>query len=234
MLIDRPHPDLLLLEEGPAPIRSVDELVETLAAAGRRRRYPRGSLVFAEGDEAHEVLVVRSGSLKVFVTARDGRQVVIDVFDPGSLVGELATDPGVRRSATAVALGPLELVVVPVAEFRRIVRDHDGAALALVELLGRRLRAAAHRHVELGAADAVARVCSRLDDLAGRYGVTDAAGHVVVDTPITQLDIAQWAGLSREAVVKSLRSLRSLGWIDIRGRSIVVRDRGALRRRASQ
>lgn len=233
MLIDRPPTIDLLLDEHPPTIATVDDLVDALAAAGRRRSYPRGSLVFAEGDEAHEVFVVRSGSMKVFVTAADGRQVVIDVFDPGALVGELATAPGARRSATAVALGPLDLVAIPVSEFRRIVHDHDGAALALVELLGRRLRAAAHRHVELGAADAVARVCARLDDLATRYGRIDTSGNVLVDSPITQLDIAQWAGLSREAVVKALRALRSLGWIDIRSRTIVVRDRAALRRRAA-
>lgn len=225
---------MLIDERTRLTINSVPELLDELAAAGRRRTYPRGSLVFAEGDEAHEVMIVRDGSVKVFVTSADGRQVVIDVFDTGALLGELATDATSRRSATAVALTRLEVVAVPAGEFRRIVRDHDGAALALVELLTQRLRAAAHRHVELGAADAVARVCSRLDDMATRYGVIDHDGNVVIDAPVTQLDVAQWAGLSREAVVKALRSLRSLGWVDVRGRAFVIRDRHALRRRATQ
>ena len=81
---------------------------------------------------------------------------------------------------------------------------------------------------------ATARVCARLDDMASRYGVINAHGDVVVDAPVTQLDVAQWAGLSREAVVKALRSLRCLGWVDVRGRAFVIRDRPALRRRATQ
>ena len=214
----------MLIDDRPT-ITSPREFADVLAGAGRRRTYPRGSLVFAEGDEAHEVLIIRSGSVKVLVTAADGRQVVIDVFDPGALLGELATDGAVRRSATAVALTRLDVVAVPAAEFRRIVRDHEGAALALIDLLAGRLRTAAQRHVELGAADSVARVCARLDELADRYGVIDQRGDLLVDAPITQLDIAQWAGLSREAVVKSLRSLRSLGWVEIRGRTFVIRDR---------
>jgi CRP/FNR family transcriptional regulator, cyclic AMP receptor protein len=80
----------------------------------------------------------------------------------------------------------------------------------------------------------VARVCSRLDEMADRYGTVDAAGRTLLDTPITQLDLAQWAGLSREAVVKALRSLRNVGWITNRGRGIVIIDRDAVARRALQ
>ena len=129
---------------------------------------------------------------------------------------------------------PVEVVTVPVAEFRTILREVPGAAEAMIDVLAARLRAAAGRHVELGAADAVARVCSRLDEMADRYGVLDAAGRLVLDTPITQLDLAQWAGLSREAVVKALRSLRNVGWITNRGRAIVVLDRDAIAGRATQ
>jgi CRP/FNR family transcriptional regulator, cyclic AMP receptor protein len=80
----------------------------------------------------------------------------------------------------------------------------------------------------------VARVCSPLDEMADRYGVLDATDRLVLDTPITQLDLAQWAGLSREAVVKALRSLRNVGWITNRGRDIVLLDRESVARRATQ
>jgi CRP/FNR family cyclic AMP-dependent transcriptional regulator len=123
---------------------------------------------------------------------------------------------------------------VPVSTFRQMLRVAPGAAEALIDVLAARLRAAASRHVELGAADAVARVCSRLDEMAARYGMLDPSGRIVLDTPITQLDLAQWAGLSREAVVKALRSLRSVGWITIRGRNIILLDREAIARRAQQ
>jgi CRP-like cAMP-binding protein len=224
----------MMLDTRPDTRRPGCDLAGLLADVGRRRHYPRGSLVFAEGDDAHEVLLVTLGTVKVLVTARDGRQVVIEMSDAGELLGELAALDGARRTASAVAVTPLEVVTVPVADFRTILREMPGAAEAMIAVLAARLRAAAGRHVELGASDAVARVCSRLDEMADRYGVLDTAGRLVLVTPITQLDLAQWAGLSREAVVKALRSLRNVGWITIRGRDIVVLDRQAIAMRATQ
>jgi CRP/FNR family cyclic AMP-dependent transcriptional regulator len=147
-------------------------------------------------------------------------------------MGELAALDGAGRAANAFAVTAVEVVAVSTPEFLRLVTEHDGAALALAELLGARLRTAAQRCVELSTADAVARVCSRLDELASRYGRTNASGQLVIDSPITQAELAQWAGLSREAVVKSLRSLRRVGWLDVCDGTFVVRDRDALRARA--
>jgi CRP/FNR family transcriptional regulator, cyclic AMP receptor protein len=227
------HLDTHLVEPLDAAPHGCD-LTALLRDVGRRRHYPRGSLVFAEGDDAHEVLLITRGTVKVLVTARDGRQVVIDMSDAGELLGELAALDGARRTATAVAVTSVDVVTVPVTTFRQILRETPGAAEAMIDVLAARLRAAAGRHVELGAADAVARVCSRLDEMAVRYGVLDSMGRIVLDTPITQLDLAQWAGLSREAVVKALRSLRSVGWVTIRGRNIVLLDRESIARRAMQ
>ena len=224
----------MMLDTRPETAPPGCDLMALLMDVGRRRHYPRGSLVFAEGDDAHEVLLVTRGTVKVLVTARDGRQVVIEMSDAGELLGELAALDGARRTASAVAVTPVEVVTVPVTQFRTILREVPGAAEAMIDVLAARLRAAAGRHVELGAADAVARVCSRLDEMADRYGVLDAAGRLVLDTPITQLDLAQWAGLSREAVVKALRSLRNVGWITNLGRAIVVLDRTAIAQRATQ
>lgn len=208
-------------------------LLDLVLAAGRRRCYPRGSLVFAEGDRAHEVLLVRTGTVKVTVAAPDGRQVVVDLLDRGELIGELAALDGAGRTANAFAVTAVEVVAVPTSVFVRLLTDHEGAALALAALLAVRLRTAAQRCVELSTADAVARVCSRLDELGSRYGRTNLAGELRIDSPITQSELAQWAGLSREAVVKSLRSLRRVGWIDVRGGTFVIRDRDALRSRAA-
>lgn len=228
MLIDRP-----IAASGPTAGRAGATLVALVAAAGRRRVHPRGSLVFAEGDDAHEVLVLSSGTVKVTVAAPDGRQVLVDLLDAGELIGELAALDGAGRTASAFAVTGVEVVALPTGEFLRLLAEHDGAALALAELLGARLRSAARRCFELSTADAVARVCSRVDELASRYGRRDATGELVIDSPLTQSELAQWAGLSREAVVKSLRSLRRVGWLDVHGGTFVVRDRSALRARAA-
>ena len=89
---NRGHPMMLDTDSDtrPGPAPNSCDLVALLVDVGRRRHYPRGSLVFAEGDDAHEVLVVTGGTVKVLVTACDGRQVVIEMSDAGELLGELA------------------------------------------------------------------------------------------------------------------------------------------------
>ncbi len=101
----------------------------------------------------------------------------------------------------------------------------------LVDVIGR-LRSRVRHQLEFGTGDALGRVCARLAELADRYGTPDG-GAVEVRSPVNQTELAGWTGLSREAVVKALRSLRQLGWIEVRGRTMVVRDPGRLRDRAT-
>lgn len=171
---------------------------------------PRGSLVFAKGDEAHDVLIVRSGSVKVVVVALNGREVVLDVLDEGAVL------------------------VLGHNAFGRLLDTHADMARTIVGVLVTRLRGADRRQLEFGSNDAIGRVCHRLLDLRQRYGRALADGRVRVELPFSQTDLANWAGLSREAVVKGLRSLRSLGWIESDGRSITVIDETTLVTRAAQ
>jgi CRP/FNR family transcriptional regulator, cyclic AMP receptor protein len=204
-----------------------------LRAAGRPRRYPKGSLLFAEGDVAHEVLLITSGAVKVMITAPSGREVVLDVLEDGTLVGELSAIDGADRSATAMALTPVEVLAIDHGAFRRLLDRHPALAFALLGLVVARLREASRRQLEFGANDALGRVCQRLCELALRYG-TEEDDHTVITMPLSQQDLAAWAGLSREAVVKGLRALRALGWLETDGRRVVIVDRDAVDRRAHQ
>ena len=211
-----------------------DATASSLRGTGRLRRYPKGSLLFAEGDPAHEVLVITTGAVKVLVTAASGREVVLDVLEDGALLGELSAIDGGERSATAMALTAVEVLALPQSAFRRLVDECPSLASALLGLLVVRLRGASRRHLEFGANDALGRVCQRLVELAERYGADDAAGRTVLTTPVSQQDLAAWAGLSREAVVKGLRALRNLGWVEIDGRRVVIADRPSVVQRAQQ
>jgi CRP-like cAMP-binding protein len=196
------------------------------------RRYPRGSLLFAEGDPGHEVLIITDGAVKVVVTAESGREVVLDVLEGGELLGETAAIDGGPRSATAFALTQVEVLAVPQARFRELVDEYPRLAGELLQMFASRMRGAARRQLEFGTNDALGRVCQRLVDLAERYGTTGEGGRVVVDAPVTQSELAAWSGLSREAVVKGLRALRRLGWIEVDGRRLVVLDPAAVSERA--
>lgn len=204
-----------------------------LSAAGRIRRYPKGSLVCAEGDPATEVVIIRSGTVKVLVTALSGREVVLDVMEDGALLGELSAIDGSPRSATAIALTQLEVLAIPQSAFRRVLDEDTALARRLLDLLAERMRASDRRQLELATGDALGRLCQRLVSLAQRNGQRFANGAVEVTTPVSQQDLAAWAGLSREAVVKGFYALRRLEWIETNGRQITILDIDAVTRRAA-
>jgi CRP/FNR family transcriptional regulator, cyclic AMP receptor protein len=95
-----------------------------------------------------------------------------------------------------------------------------------------RLRDTSRRQVEFGTVDALGRVCGRLAEMMDRYGHPDGR-RVNITTPLSQSEMGAWAGLSREAVVKSLAALRALGWISTTGRTITIIDPAAVRARAN-
>lgn len=198
---------------------------------GARRRFPAGSVLFLEGDPPLEVLVVLSGELKVAVGSEDGRDLVLDVFGPGKLVGELSVIDGRPRSASITSLTTVEVLTVASGPFNEFL-DRNPVLLRwlLVDIVDR-LRTRVRHQLELGAGDALGRVCARLAELAERYGEPDGTA-VRLQCPVSQADLAGWTGLSREAVVKVLRTLRQLGWVENQGPAITIRDLPRLRGRA--
>ena len=105
-----------------------------------------------------------------------------------------------RSSGSAVAIGDVEVITVPTARFSEFLDAHPRAQRVLLQLLAERLRGATRRHLEFGTSDALGRVCARVDEMARRYGRTSDEG-LVIESPISQAELANWAGLSREAVL---------------------------------
>ncbi|HKY74676.1 MAG TPA: Crp/Fnr family transcriptional regulator, partial [Acidimicrobiia bacterium] len=155
------------------------------------------------------------------------------VFEAGALLGELSVLDGKPRSATVTALVPVEVLAVAAGSFNEFLDRNPGVLRRLlVDVIGR-LRSRVRHQLEFGAGDALGRVCARLADLADRYGEPDGDA-VAVHSPLNQTELAAWTGLSREAVVKALRALRQLEWIDVSGRTFLVKDLERLKGRATQ
>jgi CRP/FNR family transcriptional regulator, cyclic AMP receptor protein len=203
-----------------------------LTGLGRSRIYPPKSVLFFEGDDAHEVLIVRDGQVKVSASGLDGREVVLDVLSTEDLLGELSAIDGGPRSATAIALTKTTVLVIEIERFRVFVAERPAVAVALLRAVTERLRGTSRRQVEFGTVDGLGRVCARLVNLMARYGRPGQAG-VEITAPLSQQEIGAWAGLSREAVVKALHALRCLGWVQTEGRTITVVDPTAVRSRAA-
>jgi CRP/FNR family cyclic AMP-dependent transcriptional regulator len=188
-------------------------------------------VMFGEGDTSDWVALLLTGRVKLSSFTQDGREAVIGIAGHGELLGELSAVDGEARSATAIALDPVDALVVSAEDFTRFLETRPGAAVLLLRTISARLRDADRKRVEFGAYDTVSRVARTLLELAERFGES-AEGGVRISLRLSQEELAGMTGASREAVVKALRSLRSRGWIETGRRQIRVVDVAALARRA--
>jgi CRP-like cAMP-binding protein len=223
-------PEAAPLPDGFLALVSDDERT-ALLAAGRRRTFGAGDALFTEGDRSDHVILVLAGRVKVASTTADGREVLFAVLGPGELLGELSALDKQPRSASVIAVEPVEAVAVTVDAFERFLADHPSVPISLLRMVSRRLRDADRQRAEFSE-DSRGRLARRLLELAERFGEDDGAGTVRITLPLSQDELAAWVGSSREAVARGLRTLRARGWIETQRRRIVIRDLPAVRREA--
>jgi len=203
--------------------------VATLRGRGVLRTFKRGQAIVHERQIADRVVILHSGRAKVVVATPSGRDVILAFADPGEIVGELAALDHEPRSASVVALEDVEALCLSVDDFRTFVADHPAASLALMRSLSRRLRYADSKLVGFAASGVLERTATRLLELCERFG-EDADGAIEIDLPLTQDELAGWAGASLDSVTRALHTMRSMRWIETRRRAIRVLDVDALRR----
>jgi CRP/FNR family transcriptional regulator, cyclic AMP receptor protein len=205
---------------------------EALALLGVRRSFPKGAVLMFEGEPAERVMLLLAGRVKVARAGVDGREAVLSIRDPGDVLGELSFIDRQPRIATVTALEPVEALVIAGQEFRSYLARTPRVAIVLLEVVARRFRETTVRRWEFSASDTMGRLAARIVELADRYGEASEAGITVV-SPLSQEDLARWAGASRAGVAESLQALRKLGWIQTERRKLIVRDAEALRGRAA-
>jgi CRP-like cAMP-binding protein len=189
--------------------------------------YPRGRTLFHEGQVPDRVLLLRSGRVKVARITPGGREVVLAFRGPGELVGEQSAVDGEPRSATLIAVEPVEALVMTQAAFRAFLVEHPAAALTLLAILSRRLREADARRAEFSTLPTMGRVAARLIEFSDRFGHEEERG-IRIALPLTQEELAGATGSSIESVGRALHTMRSLGYIETGRREIRVLDRHAL------
>jgi CRP/FNR family cyclic AMP-dependent transcriptional regulator len=188
-----------------------------LFACGRRRRYERNTRVFCEGDPSDFVFVIVEGGVKLAVTTEDGDESLLGVRGPGDLVGELAALDSTDRMATAIAVEALTVQSLTAEEFRAFIAEHPGAALELIRMLIGRLREADRRRVEFGVHDTARRVAHLLAELAAEH---QPSGPGPAHVQLSQQEIGELVGASRESVARALASLRDQHLVTTGRRSV--------------
>jgi CRP/FNR family cyclic AMP-dependent transcriptional regulator len=205
---------------------------ESLLGVGVMRSYPRGAALMFQGEPDDRVVILLAGRVKVARVEHDGRELMLDIRDPGDLLGELAFIDGAPRIASVVALEPVQALVTPAAALRGYLESTPRVAVVLLEVVAMRFRDSSANRSQFAVADTMGRLAARILELAERYGEASSEG-IRIASPLSQEDLGAWTGASRAGVAEALRVLRELGWVQTERRTLIVRDLDALRARAA-
>ncbi len=217
---------------GKVPIFSTlepDELRE-LGAVARRRSYEAHEVIFHRNDPGNTLFVIRAGRVRIFLTSPEGQEVALALFRAGDAFGELALFDGQRRSASAMAIEPVEVYAIQRQDFMSIVMRRPHMALQLLATLSQRLRQTDSMVEDLLFLDVHGRVAKKLLELAGTHGVVTPEG-VRIEMKLTQSDLAALVGASRESVNKVMSYLLAKRYVSAEKRKITVLRLAELRRR---
>ncbi|MGA5817212.1 Crp/Fnr family transcriptional regulator [Kitasatospora sp. NPDC094028] len=210
------------------------EVLEGLVSkggVGSAVRFRAGQTIIQEGDLSNHVVMLRAGIAKVVTRNADDTEIVLGLREAPEIIGEQAALNGTPRSASVIALTDVTALAISAEDFRALVGEHPEAAAAVLGIVTERLREADQGRLELATHTVAQRVAARLVALAPQIGVVDEATGAV-RLPLSQQDLAGWAGASREAVVRTLRLLRDEGVVTTERRQIVIQDMEALRAKA--
>ena len=191
----------------------------------------KGQILFHEGERGERLYIITDGKMKLGHTSSDGRESLLAVLGPGELLGELSLfDPG-PRTATATALTDVSLMGLGHIALRPWLNGRPEVAEALLGALAQRLRRTNEQMADLVFSDVPGRVAKTLLELGEKFGRPLPDGtHVTHD--MTQEELAQLVGASRETVNKALADFAARGWIRLESRSVVLLDSERLERRS--
>ena len=208
-----------------------DDAAGALLQQMSRSRMERGDVLFREGDAGDTLYVIGEGKVKLGRTSTDGRENLVAILGPGEMFGELSLfDPG-PRTMTATAVAETQLMGLTNDSLSGLLYGRPEVAKALLAALAQRLRRTNEHLADLVFTDVPGRVAKALLDLASRFGRPVDEG-VMVTHDLTQEELAQFVGASRETVNKALADFATRGWLKLEARAVLLVDVERLERRA--
>lgn len=219
-----------LLERVPLLAALTDADREALARSATRRRYRRGDIIFQKDDPGHSLFIVARGSVRIYLPSAQGADLTLAVLGAGQFFGDLSLLDGRPRSASAGALAETNVVILERGDFAELVSSRPEAAMSVLAVIARRLRETDEMASDLAFLDVGGRLAKKLLDLAATNGIRRTDG-VLIDMILTQEELANMIGVTRESVNRNLSLFRRIGLIAKEGRRFVLRDPAGLRRR---
>jgi CRP-like cAMP-binding protein len=204
---------------------------EALAGELETVDFPRGHVIFSEGEQGDRLYIIANGKVKIGRKSPDGRENLLAVFSPSDMFGELSIfDPGPRTSS-ATTITEVRAYTMDRTALREWIAKRPDIAEQLLRVIARRLRRTNNSLADLIFTDVPGRVAKALLQLARQFG-SQESGLLRVTHDLTQEEIAQLVGASRETVNKALADFAQRGWLRLEGKSVLILEPERLARRA--
>ena len=205
----RDHP---LFRDLPEPV------IDRLGSYMKARKVPRGTNIFSKGDPGTGLLGILAGAVKISVASAEGKDAVLNILHAGEIFGEIALLDGQPRTADASAMSDCELVVIERRDFVPFLHDHPEVMLKLIEILCSRLRRTSEQVEDVTFLNLPTRLAKTLLQLTAGGEASARKGKVT----ITQREISDIIGRSRESTNKQLRAWSKRGWIKLERGGVTV------------
>jgi CRP/FNR family cyclic AMP-dependent transcriptional regulator len=203
--------------------------IDSLISYARIEHHSAGHEIFAKGSPGQSLMGVLRGSVKISSLSDNGKEIVFTIFNAGDIFGEIAVLDGEERSADATAMTNCELLVVNRRDFLRVLETRADLCMILLRILCRRIRLTSEQVEDVMFRHLESRVAKALLHLAESVVLHGVQGPLV-ELHISQRELGNMAGGSRESVNKHLQDWQSQGLIELGKGSIMIRNVAALER----
>jgi CRP/FNR family cyclic AMP-dependent transcriptional regulator len=217
-----------LIESDIGLQRMPRDAVLDLVRRARISTFRKGKNLFRKGDTGQSLLLVSDGFVKLSSTAPGGREVVLEIVGPGGWFGELAALSKSERNADATTITPCRIVAIDGRDVLHVMERSPDTSLAILNMVGQRLRSATQRILDIAGLPAGARLAKVLVDLHELRRST-SRGPAKAELILSQSDLGGIIGLTRESINKQLAIFRDAGWITTANRTITISDLQALK-----
>lgn len=199
--------------------------VQQICGLAVRRVYEDGAIVFSQGDPGDALYGVVTGRVRISASTREGKEMFLNIMEPGDTFGEIALLDGNPRTATATATATCELMIIPRGQFLALLQREPTLAIHLLQLLCQRIRWTSGWVEDSALLTVPTRLVRRLLSLARMHGRAAQKG---VQLMISQEELGRFLGLSRQAVNQYLQEWRAKGWVDVGRGKVTILDEAAL------
>jgi CRP/FNR family cyclic AMP-dependent transcriptional regulator len=208
------------LKAVPFFTRLSDRELDVVRAVASEKHYPKSAVVLTEGEMGDSLFMIQSGKVKVFIGDEDGREIILKILGPGDFFGEMSMIDKQPRSASVSTLEPAVFLVLTHTAFEKCVEQAPQIGNMVMQVLAQRVREADRKIGTLALMDVYGRVASTLLELS-----VYSNGKLMVGEKLSQQDLANMVGASREMVNRILKDLSDRGFISIENKSITIINR---------